>query len=256
MTCYCGKELDHCSFWCAIQKQLGIPLSSLQLKPFFLRSNFQRKPVRKLLKKAIWLLLQLFPGLYRVSLVQRVLGGDRAAVESVELYRATNAAHGGSYVLDSSKTLFRLHTMFVRSHLEIKVILLCRDYRGVVSSKVKRGMDIRKAAYQWKWVCRQMDIFTRDMPSSNVFRVKYEDLCQYTEGTMRNLMQFLELPFEEAVLSRSHNDLHHLGGSPSKYNRNDGPLGLDDSYKTILSEQDVSTAANIVSPQSTYWGYE
>ena len=117
-------------------------------------------------------------------------------------------------------------------------------------------MDVRKAAYQWKWVCRQMDVLTRDMLSQNVYRVKYEDLCIDTENTMLGILDFLGLPFESAVLVRNHQDLHHLGGSPSKYVKDEGAINVDDSHKNVLSDKDIRTVASIVAPQCAHWGYE
>lgn len=256
LDCMCGKIFTECEFWNDIQVHLGKNLGELDLKLLFLRSDFKGKPFQKALKKAIWLVLQVRPGLYNLHIIRNLLDSQRIQKESHDLYRAVAKSAHTKYVLDSSKSPFRLRTLMDGDKEGIKVILLCRDYKGVINSKVKRGVGLLKAAYRWKWNVRQMDLFSRGLPGNDVLRIRYEDLCNDTNKVMNDILSFLELEFESDVLKRNTQRAHNLGGSPSKYNLESTAIKLDESYKSNINEEDLKRVRKIVKNEAKLWGYD
>lgn len=238
LVCMCGEKVEECAFWRAVADQMDRPLSDLDLKVFFLRKDFPGGSPNLWLKKAAWLLFQTSPRLYNLSALERAMGGKTVAEDSMALFDAVLRARKTRYVLDSSKSTFRLKSLIKHAPNRIKVIALYRDPRGVVNSKMKRGVPLRKASYHWKWVAHQMNLIAKEAPADSICRVKYEDLCTNLHDEMARILGFLGLAFDSAVLRRNHADVHHLGGSPSKYTGEESPIRLDDSYKQTLSERD------------------
>lgn len=256
LICMCGEKFSECSFWNGVQKELGRNLGDLDLKLFFLRSDFKGKPLHKMLKKIVWITLQMYPVLYDYQSVRNLVGASTIEADSFSLYEAVSRSVGTEYVLDSSKSLFRLRNLTQHNPEKIKVILLCRDYRGVINSKVKRGVSIFKAAYQWKWCVKQMELFSNNLPAENVYRIKYEDLCNNTEKELVSISTFLNLQFEPATLKRNIDDVHNLGGSPSKYNDSGGVIKLDQTHKSSFSSNDIAKIHKIVANEAAIWGYD
>ncbi|MCU7926563.1 MAG: sulfotransferase [Candidatus Thiodiazotropha sp. (ex Dulcina madagascariensis)] len=255
MICFCGMPLESCQFWQGVQEKLGCSLETLDLKPFFLRTDLKCRPIKLIQKKILWTIFHLYPSLYSMPAIHRALGGDRIGVESRRLYEAVAKVSGKTYVLDSSKSLHRMHSIANQMIQDIKVILLCRDYKGNVYSKVKRGVPLLKAALQWKWTVQQMEKYSQKLPKDNVLRVKYEDICVHTESEMQRILEFLKLSFEESVLKRNIDELHHLGGSPSKYNGLDKRIMIDNTYESYLTDAQRFWLYRVVREEARIWGY-
>jgi hypothetical protein len=255
MVCYCGEPLEECPFWRDVENTLGKRLESLVLKPYFLRQELAKQPLKHLAKRLLWFIVNAAPSTYSVSFVHSLLGGDSVGKDSCELYQAVENVSGCEYVLDSSKDLHRMYSVARELKQDIKVILLCRDFKGTVFSKSKRGMSMLKAAFQWKWVVNQMDYYSRKLNSNQFIRVKYEDICNNTEKEMKRLCKFLDLEFQDSLLKKNTENLHHLGGSPSKYNRNLDQIKIDNSYVANFTAFQREALYRIVKKQAEIWGY-
>ncbi len=256
LSCLCGQDIEDCEFWSKVEENLGRPLGSLNIKPFYLRSNFKGKFFQGALKKIIWHSLQLLPRLYNIQSVHKILNGDVLAQDSFDLYKAVQATTDSAYVLDSSKSPLRMRALAYHNPESMKVILLSRDYRGVVNSKHKRGIAKTKAAYHWKWCMRQMEVFSKALSDSQVCRVRYEDLCNNTAEEMHRICDFLDLPFEDTILTRNTQNVHHLGGSPSKYAGTESKIHIDESYKNKFTGAEISKLFKIVEKEAKVWGYD
>ena len=255
MVCFCGEDLESCEFWQGVQKELGRPLESLDLKLSFLRSDLKNKPVKFLQKKILWMLFNLFPSLYDRAIIHRVVGGEHIGKESRILYEAVAQVSDTRYVMDSSKNPNRMCSIAKEIPQDMKAILLCRDFKGTVYSKMKRGIPMLKAALQWKWTVQKMERYSQNLPEKNVLRVKYEDICEHTEREIRRICGFLELDFESTMLKRNIDGLHHLGGSPSKYAGKNEIIRLDRSYETHLTPVQRSRLYHLVRNEADIWGY-
>lgn len=253
MICYCGKRISKCDFWNSVEASLGRPLGDLDLKLFFLRSDLKGTSLY-FMKKLSWVLINAMPNLYKNNLMQKVLGGERTAYDSVELFRAVHNVAKTRYVLDSSKNPHRMYSLYKILGSRMKVILLCRDYKGTIYSKMKRGVPMWKAALQWKWTVQQMEAYAQDMHQEDIIRLRYEDICTRTRDVMQQVCAFLGLQYEEALEKRNHEQLHHLGGSPSKYEKNN-VIKLDTGYEKIFSMSERRILYRIVKREAQIWGY-
>jgi hypothetical protein len=78
-----------------------------------------------------------------------------------------------------------------------KVLLILRDGRDVALSLVKRGKDIESATRKWVEWNKQGEKWWND---KRVKVIRYENLVQDVEPTVRECLSFLELPFSEDCL--------------------------------------------------------
>ncbi len=254
LVCFCGRSLDECSFWKKVAENIDRPLDSLELKPFYLRQD-HANIFSKLLKKFLWVSLQAYPGIYDSRMIDKLLDGPKIAQDSFSLYDAVARVTGSRYVLDSSKSPLRLRSLIHEAPERIKLVNLFRDPRGVVYSKSKRGIAIRKAARHWQQKTKQMLHYSHALPPQNVLQVHYESLCLNTETEIRRICDFLDLSFEPTTLKRNIDNVHHLGGSPSKHAGTETPISLDESYKENLTPAQVSTILRITGKEAAASGY-
>ena len=101
-----------------------------------------------------------------------------------------------------------------------------------------------------------MGLFTKELPKENVFRVRYEDLCKETRIVMSDVMLFLGLSYESAILSRNAKNAHNLGGGPSKCSDEKTEIIADEAYNSKFSDDELCKIKKIVAEEAVIWGYE
>jgi hypothetical protein len=254
LVCSCGQPLRLCSFWQAVEREVGSPLSSLELRPGLLdlrgatgwRTAFMRQvfaPIRR------------WPQLYRQALVHGAVGGRRIGRDSFRLYDAIATVTGARYVLDSSKVPFRYWSVHQHRPRDVWLIVLTRDYRAVAYSQSKRGHSLLGAARYWVQTMKQIDIFSAGLAPDRLHVVKYEDLCADPETVMRKLCAFLELDFTASTMSRASSPVHHLGGSPSKFDPARRVPAADLSFLNHLTQADLRSLHQVAGDHALRWGY-
>jgi hypothetical protein len=251
LVCSCRRTLSTCEFWRAVETHLGSPLASLALKVPERAGSAPPGRVTSRLLGAV----RRWPGLYRTALVNRLLGGTRAARDSMRLYQAVGAVTHARYVVDSSKDPFRFWSIHAEFPDALSLIILTRDYRAVACSQAKRGHSLQMAARYWARTMNQIAVLSADLSPGQVTRVRYEDLCQDPAGTLRRLCDFLGVEFTPSVLSRGARSIHHLGGSPSKFDAARNEIVLDVSYRDKLSRADEEELRKVVGDEAQRWGY-
>lgn len=255
LVCACGLDVGECPFWRAVRKKLGRPLESLSL-----HSNFGRLPRNSSLVSEFRFfsrrLVRSRPELYRLSIVRRALGGARLARDVFSLLEAASAVSGRSVCMDSSKSPYRFHAVHDLHPDRTRAIILARDYRAVVHSKMKRGESLEAAARGWRVAMEQIDALTAALPGGHVHRLKYETLCESPRTELGRLCAFLEIPFQEAMLKRPEvGRLHHIGGSPSKFDESRNEIALDRAYEGAFVDMEVERMRHIVGDVALRWSY-
>jgi len=255
LICTCGQPVLDCEFWSAVERQIGRPLSSIYLNPYLTRiagrdiaAYRRRRTFVKLVEDRPWL--------YRYRLMRRFSGGAKAAADSFDLFDAIAMVSGATAIIDSSKSPFRFTSLFQLRPERMKLIQLARDYRGVVHSKMKRGQELGPSLASWSRRLHQMEMMRRDVPDANVMRLKYEDLCLNSESVLRDICSFIGVDFDAGVLRRNAENLHHIGGSPSKFQETKREIRLDESHLTAFSADELEYMRNNVGPEAMQWGYE
>ncbi len=201
LYCPCGKPTDECLFWQAV-----------------VREWFARTGLRDLAEHAR--VRQPFEGprLHGLSrLMREKLHRSQAFVEysrqTTELYRAIRHVSGREIIVDSSAVPMRALALSMMPQIDLRLIHLIRDGRGVAWSLKKRVREDPKAgigaseeprpvwrsALTWlgynlvsSWVCRQV-------PQGRAHFCRYEDLSVNSEAVLNRIGEFLECDFEEII---------------------------------------------------------
>jgi hypothetical protein len=254
LVCACSEPVAECPFWAAVREQLGRPLESLTLHSGFA----PRMNAGAGLTRLKWLprkIVRSIPALYKLGLVRRALGARRLAGDIGALLDAACAASGRPLCVDSSKSPFRFRAVYERDPSRNVAVVLVRDFRAVVHSKMKRGQSLENAARSWRSAMRQIEILTADLPGSRVHRLTYESLCAAPHEELSRLCVFLGIEFQEAMLRRPAARLHHIGGSPSKFDAAKIEITLDSSHEGAFTASQVTAMRRLVGDVADRWSY-
>jgi hypothetical protein len=187
--------------------------------------------------------------------MRKHFGADALARDLVALYDAVADITGCRFCVDSSKSPFRFRTLHAIDPHRALAIILTRDYRAVVHSRMKRGQSLKAAALGWKRKMREIDALTCDLPSTAVHLLKYESLCESPRRELERVCDFLGVEFSEKMLSRPTTDVHHIGGSPSKFDTSLTRIILDRSYENQFSMAELDSIYRIAGATAGKWGY-
>jgi hypothetical protein len=94
--------------------------------------------------------------------------------------------------------------------------------RGPARSKIWQQSPVAASALWWEWHVTSARRMTVSLGPA-YYELRYEDLVREPEATLRQLVDFLELPFDARMLS------HHLERSP----RADDPLAGASAWKPV-----------------------
>jgi hypothetical protein len=172
------------------------------------------------------------------------------------LFDAIAEVAGVDYVVDSSKGAYRYRALYNFASSRVFGIVLVRDYRGVVYSKMKRGRGLEATAKEWAARLNQIEMLTRGIPDDRLLRVKYESLCRDPRAELTQICDFLGLDFADTMLCRPADEVHHIGGSPSKFDPGRRAIRLDESYREKFTDQQLSKMREIVGSAAVLWGYD
>ena len=123
---------------------------------------------------------------------------------------------GGKIIVDSSKAAVRLKYLLKNPDINIKVIRLIRDGRGVAltymdpakfadarepalrsggsgGQRPDQRLSMARAAYEWRRSNEEAEHILRRLGKSQWIEVRYEELCEDTEKTLSKVFEFLNL---------------------------------------------------------------
>jgi hypothetical protein len=132
---------------------------------------------------------------------------------------------------------------------------MARDFRAVVHSKMQRGESLDAAAAGWNRAMLQIEKLISDLPVQAFMRLTYEDLCRDPERELRRVCEFLGVAFSNRMLERPTADVHHIGGSPSKFDSGRIEIRFDASHEGAFSEDELRRMRPIVAESARRWGY-
>ena len=258
LKCSCGATVSDCAFWRQVAAVLGRPLDDLQLST----RDFGRRWAgrhRHRLVAGLWGLpvrfLDAFPGSYRRRVVQTVFSGPRLARDSLALFDAIFEVSKARYVVDASKSATRFRSIYRSRPANVRAIVLGRDYRAVVHSKMRRGRSLEVAASGWRKSMTRIECLTRDLPPGCSIRIKYENLCEQPEKELARICAFLGLEYSSAMLERHVRNLHHIGGSPSQFDPARAAIVMDRSHEGAFSREALERMHHLVGDVAKSWDY-
>ena len=183
------------------------------------------------------------------------------------LYTAIAERAGARYVVDASKWPVQALALS-RSGLDVRVIHLVRDPRGVAYSLSKENIlrphavgqpevmfheSSLVAAARWLAIQTESDALARcGLP---VVRMRYEDFVRDPREQVRSALGSLDLSPDDSWLSHigdghvSLSSSHGLSGNPSRFRAGDVALQTDLSWQTDMRRRDRLLVTAVTLPQ-------
>jgi hypothetical protein len=251
--CSCGQLIASCGFWREVFQRLnaqGFPFGPGCWPNDYRSAN---PVVHRLLTKdssyAAVRALQQWSARHLPIYSTRVARTDRVNVAFV---RAVLDVKRASVFLDTTKSVSRLLHLLRIPEIDIKVVALVRDVRGLAASAKRRGYSIRHAAEHWKRDQLVIQEVT-DAYGRPRLLVRYEDLCRCPAETLSSLWNFCDvepIPFVATPRPVEH---HVLGNSMRLAAR--GDIRLDERWRTELDEREATQALRIAGDLHRQLGY-
>jgi glycosyltransferase involved in cell wall biosynthesis len=191
-----------------------------------------------------------------------------AACLSAELHKPV--------IVDSSKIGLRLKYLLRNPGLDVKVVRLIRDGRGVslaytdsatfadaADPKLRGGGtgDLRRverlpmadAAWEWRRCQEEADSLVRRLDPSRWIEVRYEELCADPLGTVRAICRFAGVEPDGATTDFRSQE-HHVVGNGMRLDAT-ALIRADERWRDVLDEDALRTFQEIAGPMSARLGY-
>lgn len=172
-----------------------------------------------------------------------------------QLYEAVQTVSGRSLLIDSSKDYRKGIALYIRQPEQVRIVLLTRDGRGVLASKMRSGFP-REASVR-SWVAfhrRTLPLLRRNVAEGDCFHLRYEDLATQPGDILRNLCQFLRIDYEPRMLEFRDAGHHILNGNDMRMSTV-GKISLDDRWRQQLSQEDLAVFERIAGRLNRQLGY-
>lgn len=217
VRCSCGASYLECSFWSQIYRR-GYDVFEL---PSFSRMV------------AVALRALLGPG-----------SGERVSTETDDgkllssvLALSRRREPGVRYVVDVSKSLWRLDHLARCPGIDLKVVYVRRGIRGNVASFVRRQFGFWKGLVIY---LTQHYLATRFLSRSDLdyVVVQYEDLCRDTQAVLDDVGQFLSVDYSDYLYKLAQTDYHVLAGNrgtQQQFIQGFQQVRYDDRWMTTLN---------------------
>jgi len=203
---------------------------------------------------------------------------QRRMEEYVEAYRALYASiaevSGAKVIVDASKSAAQLFALRHIQDLDLRVLNLVRDSRGVAHSWSKtdikmpqiRDRDALMRTYRPRnlalmWSAIQLESTFLSAKASHAARVRYEDLVANPRRTLETALTAVGLPPEPGWLdhvddrSVTLGSSHGVAGSRSRFTNGRIELRLDEDWRDNLPDDARRIVTAITLPQLVSYGY-
>jgi len=174
--------------------------------------------------------------------------------------RAIAENAGVEAVVDSSKIGLRLKYLLKNKNLDVKVIWVVRDGRGVslayknpseyadaknpelrgggAGKTQEVGRGVSTGAKEWVRCNQETQAVLATIPKSQWMKVHYEDICNKTELTLDSIFEFIGVDPAKKRLDFKTVE-HHVVGNGMRLDDSE-VIKLDDRWKEELTETDLA----------------
>ena len=259
--CSCKKLVGECHFWEGVTGKMAskghdfcISDAGTDIRtgatPFMLRllRPLVRNPFMELIRDS----LLSFSPVWRKQL-------PYLQKRNADYARSIAEQAGVDTVIDSSKIGLRLKYLLKNSELDVKVIWIVRDGRGVslaykdpsefadaknpklrgggAGKTQEQGRNIEVGAYEWVRCNQETEAILKTMPKDDWMQVHYEDICNETEKTLNKIFDFIGVDSNKKRLDFKTVE-HHVVGNGMRLDDSE-IIKLDERWKEKLSAEDL-----------------
>jgi hypothetical protein len=252
--CSCGRELPGCPFWqkvAAAMARRGYAYRAATAQTDIRNAPhpYARRLLRPMHRGPLLELARDF-GMLLVpsgrSYIRYQQDLKAALVESIV------ECTGKPVLVDSSKSGVQLKYHLRNPRLDVQVVWLVRDGRGVARSIVRnQGQSLPQGAYEWRRSNEEARTIVRRLDPARWIQVRYEALCAAPEQTLAALWRFIGVAPERANGAAS--ELHVLGHR-SRLN-GAAPIRLNENWRSELSAADLRVFEDVAGALNRSLGY-
>jgi hypothetical protein len=259
--CGCGQEFAQCPFWSQVGERA---VGGWQEQKLAATRDLQGKVARQ----------RRMPRLLAMPRAGSRFRADVAAYGAnyAGLYEAVAAQAGAACVVDASKWPVQALAL-ARAGLDVRVVHLVRDVRGVAYSLGKRDvsrphavgetnvmthLSPAEAAGRWVAVQSQAGLLRRcGLP---VARMRYEDFVRRPRQTVAAALAGIGLAVPPAHLAHIGDGRimlgtsHGLSGNPSRFREGEITLRADETWRASMSRRDRLIVTAIALPLMLRYG--
>ena len=254
--CSCGRKAQECKFWLHVIDEMTRRGINMDVRDFGTRFEYPenrfidrvlhaeyRGPILETIRDSV---LWLSPGWsqqYRDIAERNV-----ALVET--LTKVTNS----QILIDSSKLPHRLKFLLQIPELDVKVIHLLRDSRGVAHTYIQdNGWTAEKSAFEWQRGILAAERLLARLDRNMWRQVRYEDLCSDPQAELEKLCVFLYLDPSQVNTDFRSAGLHVFGNKMRL--SSEQTILLDKKWQTELTVSQISAIEHLTNRQLIRYGY-
>jgi hypothetical protein len=177
----------------------------------------------------------------------------RTDAVNVAFIRAALQTVNADVFCDTTKQTLRLRRLLDIAELDVRVITLVRDVRGYAASARRRGHAVEDAAMTWLKDQEVIAGITKYLAEDRRVLVRYEELCNNTEATIRQLYRFCGVQ-EKAPPSSVSSAKHHVLGNSMRLGGNI-QVRLDESWRSKLTADEQRRILDVAGAMNRAMGY-
>ncbi len=265
--CGCGETFDACTFWIEVGRQAFGDWSEIDVAEV-INQRWDIDRSRRLPQMIKAHRSGVIPADHDDYL--QLIGSVLVAAGQVAKQRT-----GASIVLDSSKHLSSAALYALDDRLDLRVLHVIRDPRGVAYSSTKvidrpeaRGGDIEQmptyspARTAARWVTDNTGFAQLERLGVPTLRLRYEDFLNDPLGSLRSIAEFAgidppDLPAgvfdgSTGVLSTP---MHSAAGNPMRFGNANVTLRLDDAWRSKMPAKDRRLVSMLTAGTRKAFGY-
>jgi hypothetical protein len=173
---------------------------------------------------------------------------QEVGARTVALAETVMAITDSHVFLDASKERLRARYLTRYVAMEVRVVHLVRDPRGVVDSALRRHADegetAERVARRWVSAQRAIERVLGELPAERWMRLRYEALCADVEGTLRQLFVFCGVDPDKTLAEPP--EQHLLGNKMRLQGHHE--IRLDERWRSSLSSDRQQLVLDIAGP--------
>jgi hypothetical protein len=175
---------------------------------------------------------------------------------SWELYDIIGNMDESEVVVDSTKNALRMKLLHMYRPDRSFILHLVRDGRAVTASSLRRrDVSAEIAARRWRVANRNIEMALKTVPSRNILRVRYEDLCDDVDGEMTAICEWLEMEPEESITELKRREYHEIPGNPMLFRRAETEIVKDERWRDELDQDTLDTFDTLCGSMNRRYGY-
>ncbi len=260
VECGCNKPFRDCEFWSQVGERAFGGWSQIDLD----KVHALQRQVEQTKRVPLLLAPRLLPSFHAALRSYADLLG--------RVYATVGEVSGAAVVVDSSKSVAPL---YVRRHIpgvDLRVVQLVRDPRGVAYSWSKTVQRPEQSGHQYmavwsprlssrRWMSNNLLVAALDLARVPRMRVRYEDMARDPGGTLRRILTFAGTPPTAELLrfvegtSAELRPTHTAYGNPMRFDTGRIQIRLDEAWRKKLPRRQRGTIEVLTWPLRLRYGY-